>query len=405
MPKVSTGIEFPFTNSIIFVGHRKFGMIAYIVWDPMKEIIRGIQPPVWYSVLFALGFIISYQFVVHFFKKEGKDPQNVDTLTVYMVLATIVGARLGHLLFYEPERFLADPLMFFRTWEGGLASHGGAFGILFAMFLYRNYFVNADSFNPLRLKFRLRWTRQKREGQSYLWILDRIVIVTAMTAAFIRFGNFVNSEIVGKPTESDYGVVFGRIAELYLEDSNLGIERAEASKGESTERPASGIVPVDLTITFENVRMSEQEARNKVETSVKSYLTQYTSINDHYQEPTGPIDYELNTVERKWVATVHTYGIARHPAQLYEAGTSILLFLILLGIWLKYKEKTPEGLLFALFLVILFGLRFFHETFKENQEAFEDDLPLNMGQILSIPLIITGLVMLVRVAIKSKKTS
>ncbi|MCL4160037.1 UNVERIFIED_CONTAM: hypothetical protein GTU68_009983 [Idotea baltica] len=253
----------------------------------MKEIIRGIQPPVWYSVLFALGFIISYQFVVHFFKKEGKDPQNVDTLTVYMVLATIVGARLGHLLFYEPERFLADPLMFFRTWEGGLASHGGAFGILFAI-----------------------WTKIKRQGQSYLWILDRIVIVTAMTAAFIRFGNFVNSEIVGLPTESDYGVVFGRIAEL-----------------------------------------------------------------------------------------------PRHPAQLYEAGTSIVLFLILLLIWMRYKEKTPEGLLFGLFLVILFGLRFFHETFKENQEAFEDGLPLNMGQILSIPLIAVGLGMLARVAMKSKKQS
>lgn len=378
-------------------------MIAYIVWDPMKEIIRGIQPPVWYSVLFALGFIISYQFVVYFFKKEGKDPQNVDTLTVYMVLATIVGARLGHLLFYEPERFLADPLMFFRTWEGGLASHGGAFGILIAMFLYRNYFVDADRFNPLKLKFRLKWIKKKREGQSYLWILDRIVIVTAMTAAFIRFGNFVNSEIVGLPTESDYGVVFGRVAEMQLEGSNLGIERAEASKGESTERPASGIVPVDLTLTFENVRMTEQEARNKIETRVKTYLTQYSHINEHYQEPPGPVSYDLKTVERKWVATVHTFGVARHPAQLYEAGTSIVLFLILLGIWMKYKENTPEGLLFGLFLVLLFGLRFFHETFKENQEAFEDGLPLNMGQILSIPLILTGLIMLARVAVKGKK--
>jgi prolipoprotein diacylglyceryltransferase len=369
----------------------------------MKEIIRGIQPPVWYSVLFALGFIISYQFVVYFFKKEGKDPQNVDTLTVYMVLATIVGARLGHLLFYEPERFLADPLMFFRTWEGGLASHGGAFGILIAMYLYRNYFVDADRFNPLKFKFRLKWIKKKREGQSYLWILDRIVIVTAMTAAFIRFGNFVNSEIVGLPTESDYGVVFGRVAEMQLEGSNLGIERAEASKGESTERPASGIVPVDLTITFENVRMTEQEARNKIETGVKSDLTQYSHINKHYQEQPGPISYDLKTVERKWVATVHTYGVARHPAQLYEAGTSIVLFLILLGIWMKYKENTPEGLLFGLFLVLLFGLRFFHETFKENQEAFEDGLPLNMGQILSIPLILTGLIMLARVAVKGKK--
>ena len=382
-------------------------MIAYIVWDPMKEIIRGIQPPVWYSVLFALGFIISYQFTVHFFKKEGKDPQNVDTLTVYMVLATIVGARLGHLLFYQPQDFLADPLMFFRTWEGGLASHGGAFGILFAMYFYRNYFVDGDRFNPLRLKFRLKWNKRKREGQSYLWILDRLVIVTAMTAAFIRFGNFVNSEIIGKPTESDYGVVFGRSLELYIEENpNIDVERAEASKGTSTERPASGIVPVDLTLTFENARLTEQQVRQTVEKYVQSYLTdeRYVSIQQHYSQSNQPLDYEveLHPTLRKWIATVHTYGIARHPAQLYEAGTSLVLFLILLLIWMKYKEKTPEGLLFGLFLVILFGLRFFHETFKENQEAFEDGLPLNMGQILSIPLILTGVVMLIRVAMKPK---
>lgn len=376
-------------------------MIAYIVWDPMKEIIRGIQPPVWYSVLFALGFIISYQFVVYFFKKEGKDPQNVDTLTVYMVLATIIGARLGHLLFYEPDRFLSDPLMFFRTWEGGLASHGGAFGILFAMFLYRNYYVDPERFNPGKLKFRLKFIKKKREGQSYLWILDRIVIVTAMTGAFIRFGNFVNSEIIGLPTESDYGVVFGRIAELYIEDIP-GVERAEAYKGNSTERPESGVVPVDIRITFEDVRLSEQDARKRVESDVASIL-QYSTVRQHYNEPRRPVSYDISLVDRKQVAVVHTFGIVRHPTQLYEAGTCLLIFLILLAIWFKYKEKTPEGLLFGLFLILIFGLRFFHELFKENQEAFEDDLALNMGQTLSIPLILVGVLVLIRVAVKAKK--
>ncbi len=376
-------------------------MLAYIVWDPMKEIIEGIQPPVWYSVLFALGFIISYQFMVYFFKKEGKDPQNVDTLTVYMVLATIVGARLGHLLFYEPGRFLSDPLIFFRTWEGGLASHGGAFGILFAMFIYRNYYVDPERFNPARLKFRLKFTKIKRKGQSYLWILDRIVIVTAMTGAFIRFGNFVNSEIIGKPTETDYGVVFGRIAELYIEDRVPGVEDAEASKGNSTERPASGIVPVDITVTFADVRLPEQEARKRVE-SIRSIL-QYEPVKEHYQEPTRALDYEMSYVNRKHVATIHTYGISRHPTQVYEAATCLLIFFILLALWMKYKEKTPEGLLFGLFLILIFGLRFFHELYKENQEAFEDDLALNMGQSLSIPLILVGVFVLARVAMKAKK--
>ena len=319
-------------------------MLLYIVWDPMKEIIRGIQPPVWYSVLFALGFIISYQFVSYFFKSEGKKVENVDTLTVYMVLATIVGARLGHLVFYEPERFLADPLMFFRTWEGGLASHGGAFGILLALFLYRNYVVHARSWPP-KLKFQ----KQKREGQSYLWIVDRIVIVVAITGAFIRFGNFVNSEIIGKPTETDYGVVFGRVAEVYLEESNLGIEKVEASKGNSTNRPASGIVPVDLRITFAGTNTAEQEVRQKVERNVKDYLTRYPAVREHFSEDSStPIDYELTTDKRQFVATVHTYGISRHPAQLYESATNFILFLLLLAIWFRMKKNSRRTVVWYL---------------------------------------------------------
>ena len=122
-----------------------------------------------------------------------------------MVVATIVGARLGHLLFYEPERFLADPLMFFRTWEGGLASHGAAAAILIALFLYSNYVVEV-----VKKIFPLKFIKQKRKGQSYLWIVDRIVITVALAAVFIPFGNFVNSEIIGKPTKTGM--------ELFLEE-------------------------------------------------------------------------------------------------------------------------------------------------------------------------------------------
>lgn len=374
-------------------------MLLHFVWDPMREIIKDIQPPVWYSVLFAMGFIIGYQIMVRIFKKEGKDPLNVDTLTVHMVLATIVGARLGHLLFYEPKRFLADPLMFFRTWEGGLASHGAAFGILAALVLYSNYFVDA-SWSPFRFKF----IRRKRKGQSYLWIVDRIVITVALAGAFIRMGNFVNSEIIGKPTESDYGVVFGRVAEELIEDAGIGVEKAEASKGYSSERPQPGIVPVDLRVVFESTQLSEQEARNRIETNVKNILTSFRA-SEHYAQPQGDLDYEFEFVNRKPVATIHTWGIARHPAQLYEAATCILLFVILLGIWAKYKEKTPEGLLLGIFLIWIFGLRWFHETFKENQVEFEEAMTYNMGQLLSIPLVALGVFILIRVFIKSGKST
>ena len=375
-------------------------MLLHIVWDPMREIIKDIQPPVWYSLLFASGFIIGYQIMVNIFKKEGKNPLDVDTLTVHMVLATIIGARLGHLVFYEPQRFLADPLMFFRTWEGGLASHGGAFGILIALFIYSNYFVDAN-WSPFRFKFR----RNKRQGQSWLWIVDRIVITVALATVFIRLGNFVNSEIIGKPTESDYGVVFARAAEEIIEDSDLGVESAEASKSDSEERLRPGIVPVDLTIVFENRQLSEPDVRKIAESQIKTILTRYPSVNEHYAEPMGPLNYEFKLVDRKPAIIVHTWGIVRHPAQLYESGTLLVLFFILLGIWMKLKEKTPEGLLLGIFLVWAFAWRWFHETFKENQVDFENDMAFNMGQLLSIPLFLLGVFILIRVFIKSRKSA
>lgn len=372
-------------------------MLAYIVWDPMREIIKGIQPPVWYSVLFAAGFVIGYQIMIRIFKKEGHSPQDVDTLTVFMVVSTIIGARFGHLAFYEPERFLADPLMFFRTWEGGLASHGAAFGILIALFLYSNYFIKISLFPP---SFKAR--KQKRKGQSYLWIVDRVVITVALAAVFIRFGNFVNSEIVGKPTESNYGVVFGRVAETLFEQSNFGIESAEASKG-SGEALAPGIVPVDLRLVFENTRLEEADARRLLENNVRSSLINNRAISEHYAQPNDPLRYDISFEERKLVATIHTYGINRHPTQLYESLTSLILFFILFGLWIKYKQDLPEGVLLGIFLIWIFGLRWFHELFKENQVAFEDDMAFNMGQLLSIPLVALGVFILLRVFLRSKK--
>lgn len=370
-------------------------ILSYIVWDPMREIIKGIEPPVWYSVLFAAGFIIGYQIMIKIFKTENHNPEDVDVLTVHMVLATVLGARFGHLAFYEPERWLADPFMFFRIWEGGLASHGAAIGILIALYLYSNYSIIIG------------WTqrsfkKRKRKGQSYLWTVDRVVITVALAGAFIRFGNFVNSEIIGKPTESDYGVVFGRVAEEYLEDSNIGIASAEASKG-SGEALSPGIVPVTLTLTFEDQRISEPNARILVENQVKNILSNSASINEHYVQK-GDLDYELTLQGREFVAVIHTYGISRHPSQLYEAGTCIILFIILLGLWFKLKGETPEGLLTGIFMVWIFGFRWFHEIFKENQVAFEDDLSYNLGQILSIPLVAIGVGILISVYMKRKKT-
>jgi prolipoprotein diacylglyceryl transferase len=260
--------------------------LLHIVWDvdPEAFVIPFIDWPVrWYGLLFVFGLLVSQYIMFHIFEVEGKTKKNVEDLTVYVVIGTIVGARLGHVVFYDFKDYLQNPIEILQVWKGGLASHGGAIGILTAIYLYcRKY------------KF------------SFLWIMDRVVIVTCFTGACIRTGNLMNSEIIGKITDVPWAFQF-----------------------------------------------------------VQAY------------PPSLSMD-------------------PRHPAQLYEAIYCVILLFILYGIWKRKRTELKEGYLFGLFLIILFGLRFIDEYFKINQVPFEDALPLNMGQILSIPFVVVGIYLVYR---------
>ncbi|MEQ8926150.1 MAG: prolipoprotein diacylglyceryl transferase, partial [Fulvivirga sp.] len=134
----------------------------------------------------------------------------------------------------------------------------------------------------------------------------------------------------------------------------------------------------------------------------KEIVTNYSYVNEHITLGNDErIEYALNQKpDGTFSADVAALGIIRHPTQFYESFTTLMLCFLLFFIWTRYKERTPAGLLLGLFLIILFGLRFVHELFKENQVAFEDGMALNMGQILSIPLILAGILILAR-AIKN----
>ena len=344
----------------------------YLVWDPNPIILTlGPLKIVYYGLLFALGFLISQQILFYMFKKEGKPEKDVEVLTIYMVIATIIGARLGHVFFYEPAIYLADPIKILKINEGGLASHGAAVGILLALYLYS----------------------RNKKGQSYFYVLDRIVIVIALTGALIRFGNFINSEIIGLPTGTDTGVVFGWQLEEAVEYNFAEIEDAEILKttgGESVE----GKVPIELELTFFKGQYGEEAIRSYIENSIRKMLITYNTVDEPHTfiDPMKEMDYSLTQTNGQFTATVNLLGITRHPAQLYESFSCILLFFFLFALWNKWKENTPEGLIFGIFLIVIFGLRFLYEFLKENQVGFEDNLALNMGQWLSIPLVIAGII-------------
>ena len=367
-------------------------LLNYIIWSPNPEIFPNIDwiEVRWYGLLFAAGFIISQQLMYHIFKVEGKPHKDVDSLILWMIIATIIGARLGHVIFYEPMRYLQDPMSILKTWEGGLASHGAAIGILAAIYLYANYLVDI---NPLKWKFT--WRKRRRPGQSFLWVFDRIVIGVAITGALIRFGNFLNAEIIGIPTRSTIGVVFARDVIDGLEYMPQ-IDEVNVNKDMDLGIDENGYVPVEIEVLFSKSVNSPALAGQIVRTNIKTILSNYEYMRLHIYEPPGnQIVFETSQNSKgRQIATIKTKAIARHPAQLYESASSFLLFLLLLFIWNKQKDRLPEGLLFGVFLVVLFGLRFLYEYIKENQVDFEDTMSLNMGQILSIPLVVGGILIL-----------
>ncbi len=358
-------------------------ILNYIIWNASPEIFSyGSFSLRWYGLFFALGFLISQQFMYYFYKEEGKPEKDVDTLTIYMVIATIIGARLGHVIFYQPEIITENPLSIFLPFEfspfrftglQGLASHGAAIGILSALYIY---------------------SRKKKPGQSFLQVVDRIVIVVALTGALIRLGNFFNSEIIGLPTTKPWGVVFvNKFTDAITDprfDQDQLVESVVIKRNDSIPHTNSSSVPLNIYLFFKR-GVDGERAREFTNTSARNLLSH--NLSEYFDAAGDKTKTDGQLLDDgKLGSRISTYGISRHPAQLYESISCVILFIFLFWLWSKEKEKLPAGRLLGIFLIWCFGLRFLFEYLKENQEAFEEGMFLNMGQILSIPMVIAGIV-------------
>ncbi|WP_343556131.1 prolipoprotein diacylglyceryl transferase [Sphingobacterium sp.] len=165
--------------------------LNYITWNVDSDIfvIPMIEHPIrWYGICWLLGIVLCYRILLSIFKKEGRRIEFLDQLTIYIVLGTVIGARLGHVLFYDPGYYLHNPLKIIALWEGGLASHGGGIGILIAIYLFA-----------------------KKQQLSFLWVADRVALVVPVAGACIRLGNLMNSEMIGTPSNLPWAFVFSHI--------------------------------------------------------------------------------------------------------------------------------------------------------------------------------------------------
>jgi len=182
--------------------------VEYFIWsaDPVALSFGSVRV-FWYGMLFATAILAGLHFMKWVYRLEGKNVDDLESMFLYIVIGIVLGARLGHCLFYDPAYYFAHPMEIFAVWKGGLASHGGGSGVIFALYLFAK-------------KFKL----------NYLWLLDRVAIPTALFGVFVRLGNFMNSEIVGKPTDVPWAIVFERVdslprhpAQLYEAFSYLAI--------------------------------------------------------------------------------------------------------------------------------------------------------------------------------------
>lgn len=163
--------------------------MKHLVWNVNPNILElGSLQLRWYGLLFVGSFFLGLMILQWIYKREKKDPAVLDNLLIYIMVGAVVGARLMHCFAYEPDFYLSKPLEILKVWKGGLASHGGLAGVLIALYLFA-----------------------KRYNESYMWLLSRVAIPGALTAAFVRFGNLFNSEILGKPSELPWSIIFQRI--------------------------------------------------------------------------------------------------------------------------------------------------------------------------------------------------
>ncbi|MBD5285223.1 MAG: prolipoprotein diacylglyceryl transferase [Bacteroides sp.] len=260
-------------------------MLDFITWNVNPEIFSGFVTVRWYGLMFAIGFLVGYEIVAKMFKHEGAPERWLGILLIYVVIATIVGARLGHVFFYEWDVYRADPIKILYIWEGGLASHGGTIAIIIAVILY-SIFVTK---------------------RSPLWTFDRLVIAIALVGGLIRLGNLFNSEIFGTATDLPWGFMFVR--------------------------------------------------------------------------------------SREWHELYEGQGV--HPTQIYEALCYFALFGLLMWMYWKKNAEERPGLILGVFFIGIFLPRFLIEFIKNDQVAREATMTLNIGQQLSIPFILLGVLLII----------
>ena len=316
-------------------------MLSFITWDVDPEAFSLFGREIrWYGILWAAGVLCTSLVVQKMYKSEKLPDKWFDSLFIYVLTSLIIGARLGHCLFYEPLEYLSDPISLIKVWEGGLASHGGAIGMVIGVCLYS------------------------------LKITNRKINVKHILIGIIS--GFIIGGLAGYLTSSS------------SLDANLGLAFLGLSVGLCVSLLFSTYITAIQTLD-----------KLVVAVAIGATSIRLGNLMNHeiYGDPTNvPWAFRFILNINQWKNGAEPiYSLPSHPTQIYEALTYFIVFLVGLFLFYKTKAKQKPGLILGVSLIAIFLTRFIYEFIKNTQVDYESDMILNMGQLLSLPFIIWGI--------------
>lgn len=352
--------------------------LAYITWDVNPNILETPIMVRYYGLLWASSFFVGLWLMKKMMANDNAPDSYTDKIFIYVMLGAVLGARLGHCIFYQPDYyFTAEHWMEIpKIWEGGLASHGGLIGVVLALWLYSKRITK----------------------RNILWAGDKVVVTVAIAACLIRVGNLMNSEIIGTQSDSSAALFFEYDAKYRISDNIEGMSdgriKVEEIDVEETDNDAEGPIG-KLVVKVSSGQEINQDYLTSISNTIKkSLIDGFNPKEDHMSY----FDNQNEVVTVNGTNGMFEFGvriIPRIPTQIWEAFAYLIIFgVMMFGYWKMHWYK-KEGLLFGLFLVLLFGARFIIEFWKEHQ-TLSDDAVLNMGQWLSIIPAALGVLIMLR---------
>jgi len=360
--------------------------LQYIFWNPNNFIFKiGSISIMWYSLIMLLSFLAAKYIYIYVCKKEKKSIKNINLFILYIIIFSLIGARLGDVLLYNINYYINNPIEVFLPIKiypklefigyRGLSYHGAIIGSIIGVYLNTNY-------------------NDKFKKNKILSISNPIAFALLM-GLFVRVGNFINCEIIGIPTKEKYGILFAKEIIKEMKKNSKFIKNVKIGKINIKIKNDKNYQPIIIKVIFRKLKIQKKSIRKFFKKSIKYKLTNNNYINEHIKKKKKEKIFYTIKKEKEYVIKIETLCIPRHPVQLYESISYLMIFIIMFSIWKRRKIK--NGIIASVIIITSYWLRFMCEFYKEpfNILFKKNNIIITIGHLLSIITVIIGIAFII----------